>query len=200
MLNYGFACYVCIAFSALTLLVGWQEGHPACKKRVVGCWHGYLSGARCDLHMAQLMLLPLTVSCFSKIRIGFTFRQLAWMVLEKWPLNVCVCVCVIAGVTLLLAAHSDDSDVLWMISSDNFPFRSLVSESHVSTTVKYFLSSVVFLLLTSLLVLCELISSALSALDTLSSVCLFVRDSAPFLPALSAASCHIVCSSTEQLC
>ena len=25
-----------------------------------------------DLHMAQLMPLPLTVSCFSKIRIGFT--------------------------------------------------------------------------------------------------------------------------------
>ena len=26
-----------------------------------------------DLHMAQLMRLPLTVSCFSKIQIGFTF-------------------------------------------------------------------------------------------------------------------------------
>jgi len=26
-----------------------------------------------DLPMAQLMLLPLTVSCFSKIQIGFTF-------------------------------------------------------------------------------------------------------------------------------
>ena len=26
-----------------------------------------------DLHMAQLMPLPLTVSCFSKILIGFTF-------------------------------------------------------------------------------------------------------------------------------
>jgi len=26
-----------------------------------------------DLHMAQLMPLPLTVSCFSKIHIGFTF-------------------------------------------------------------------------------------------------------------------------------
>jgi len=25
-----------------------------------------------DLHMAQLMALPLTVSCFSKIQIGFT--------------------------------------------------------------------------------------------------------------------------------
>ena len=26
-----------------------------------------------DLHMAQLTPLPLTVSCFSKIQIGFTF-------------------------------------------------------------------------------------------------------------------------------
>jgi len=26
-----------------------------------------------DLHMAQLMPLPLTVFCFSKIQIGFTF-------------------------------------------------------------------------------------------------------------------------------
>ena len=42
-----------------------------------------------DLHMAQLMPLPLTVSCFSKIRIGFTF-----LVPEKGPLNGCVCVCV----------------------------------------------------------------------------------------------------------
>jgi len=38
-----------VAFSALTLLVGRQEGHPACKNRVVGCWRGYLSGARCRL-------------------------------------------------------------------------------------------------------------------------------------------------------
>ena len=30
-----------------------------------------------DLHMVQLMPLPLTVSCFSKIQIGFTFQVLA---------------------------------------------------------------------------------------------------------------------------
>jgi len=30
-----------------------------------------------DLHMAQLMPLPLTVSCSSKIQIGFTFLVLA---------------------------------------------------------------------------------------------------------------------------
>ena len=29
-----------------------------------------------DLHMAQLMPLPLTVSCFSKIQIGFYFTFL----------------------------------------------------------------------------------------------------------------------------
>ena len=60
-----------LAFSALTLLVGRQEGHPACKK--LRCWHGYLSGARCRLAHAQLMPLPLTISRSSKIQIGFTF-------------------------------------------------------------------------------------------------------------------------------
>jgi len=29
---YYYYYYVILAFSALTLLVGWQEGHPACKK------------------------------------------------------------------------------------------------------------------------------------------------------------------------
>jgi len=62
------------AFSALTLLVGREEGHTASKKTD---WWGagkvicLQRGA--DLHMAQLMPLPLTVSCFSKIQIGFTF-------------------------------------------------------------------------------------------------------------------------------
>jgi len=39
--------YLKVAFSALTLLVGQQEGHPACKKSSDGCWHGYVSEARC---------------------------------------------------------------------------------------------------------------------------------------------------------
>ena len=37
------------AFSALTLLVGRQEGHPACKKLSGGCWRGNMSEARCRL-------------------------------------------------------------------------------------------------------------------------------------------------------
>jgi len=45
-----------------------------------------------DLHVAQLMPLPLTVSCFSKIQIGFTFVVPGGC--GKGPLNGCVCVCV----------------------------------------------------------------------------------------------------------
>jgi len=45
------------------------------------------------LHTAQLMPLPLTVSCSSKIQIGFTFLVPAYLVVpEKGPLNGCVCV------------------------------------------------------------------------------------------------------------
>jgi len=48
-----------------------------------------------DLHMAQLMPLPLTVSCFSKIQISFTFLVPAHPGSHaKRPLNGCVCVCV----------------------------------------------------------------------------------------------------------
>ena len=46
-----------------------------------------------DLHMAQLMPLPLTVSCFCKIQIGFTFLVPAHPGSPgKGPLNGCVCV------------------------------------------------------------------------------------------------------------
>jgi len=135
--------YWLCSFSALTLLVGWQEGHPACKKlsggvlvyvgstltrmgvsgwmfllvpAYLGCpgqtavkwllllllniyiiyrvlwiciwynnsmavWmvfcvsyvHWICLERRADLHMAQLMPLPLTVSCFSEIQICSTF-------------------------------------------------------------------------------------------------------------------------------
>ena len=89
------------AFSALTLLVGWQEGHPACKKSerwgagMVICLE---RGA--DLHISQLMPLPLTVSCFSKIQIGFTFLVLAHLGSPGKRAVRCVCVCVIITSTI----------------------------------------------------------------------------------------------------
>jgi len=68
----SFAIGLRCAFSALTLLVGRQEGHPTCKKTE---WWGagmvicLERGA--VLHAAQLM--PLTVACFCKIQVGLTF-------------------------------------------------------------------------------------------------------------------------------
>ena len=70
--------YLLCAFIALMLLVGRQEGHPACKKTELwgaGVLICLERGA--DLHIAQLMPLPLTVCCSSKIQIGFSFLVLA---------------------------------------------------------------------------------------------------------------------------
>jgi len=47
-----------------------------------------------DLHMAQLMPLPLTVSCFSKIQIGFTFLLPAHPGKPEERAVKLVCVCV----------------------------------------------------------------------------------------------------------
>jgi len=53
-----------------------------------------------DLHMAHLMLLPLAVSCFSKIQIGLTFLVPAHLgspgkrAVKRACVRACVCVCV----------------------------------------------------------------------------------------------------------
>ena len=61
-----------------------------------------------DLHMAQLMPLPLTVSCFSKIQIGFTFLVLAHLGSpgQTAVKRVCVCVCV---------CNASQQHILWTI-------------------------------------------------------------------------------------
>ena len=74
-----------------------------------------------DLHMSQLMPLPLTVSCFSKIQIGFTFLVPAHLGSPgKGAVNrVCVCVCPLTqfegGLNLL--HEVDDDAVIWLEST-----------------------------------------------------------------------------------
>ena len=62
-----------------------------------------------DLHTAQLMPLPLTFSCFSKIQIGFTFLVPADLGSpgKRAVKRVCVCVCACAmhRCGLLLQMH-----------------------------------------------------------------------------------------------
>ena len=64
---------LCHAFSALTLLVGQQEGHPACKNLSGGVLAWLSVWSEVQTCMSLMMPLPLTVSCSSKIQIGFTF-------------------------------------------------------------------------------------------------------------------------------
>ena len=56
--------------------VGWVAGRASPEWWGAGVVICLERGA--DLHMAQLMPLPLTVSCFIKIQIGFTFLVLAY--------------------------------------------------------------------------------------------------------------------------
>jgi len=106
------------SFSALTLLIGRQEGHPACKRTwVVGCWHGYLPGARCRLAYGPA---DTTVSCFSEVQIGFTFLVPAHPGSpgQRAVKRVCVCVCVIITQKNLKSGPSG-TDTVWIINKNN---------------------------------------------------------------------------------
>ena len=85
-----------VAFSALLLLVGRQEEHPACKKlsgRVLA-WLSVWSEVQtciwpswCHCHSLSL------ASVKSRLVLPFWYRFI-WVIPGKEPLNGCVCMCV----------------------------------------------------------------------------------------------------------
>jgi len=91
---------------------------------------------RCaDLHMAQPMPLPLTVSCFSKIQIGFSFLVPAHLGsprqrVVKW---VCVCVCVCVCVINWRSAPR------WYLIMDSRPCYTYLSTGNFSSLVQRFM-------------------------------------------------------------
>ena len=58
-----------------------------------------------DLHMAQLMPLPLTVSCFSKIQIGFAFLVPAHPGSPGKRAVKRVCVCLNLHIIIIIMQH-----------------------------------------------------------------------------------------------
>ena len=83
MTPYFLQCFDAVGWATGRASEWWGAGMVTCLERCV------------DLHMAQLMPLPLNVCCSNKIQIGFTFWYwLTWVVPDKGPLNGCVCVCV----------------------------------------------------------------------------------------------------------
>jgi len=89
-----------LAFSALTLgsVAGRASGLYKTEWWGAGTVICLARGA--DLHTAQLMPLPLTVSCFGEVQIGFTFLVPAYPGSpgQRAVKRVCVCVCVRACV------------------------------------------------------------------------------------------------------
>jgi len=86
-------------YNALTLLVGRQEGHPACKKLEwwgtawLSVWSVMHTCIRPSWwHCHSLSLAPVK----SRLVLPFWYR-LTRVVPEKWPLNGCVCVLQWAG-------------------------------------------------------------------------------------------------------
>ena len=86
--------YCCCAYSALTLLVGRQAGHPACKKQSGGvlAWLSVWSEV-------QTCILPSWCHCHSlslaPVKSRLVLPSWYWLtrvVPDKGPLNVCVCV------------------------------------------------------------------------------------------------------------
>jgi len=119
------------AFSALTLLVGRQEGHPACKKLSGGvlvwlsCWHCHLSGARCRLAYgsADATATHCLASVKPRLVLPFWYR-LTWVVPDSL-----VCVKVpIAGIC-----------PQWWFLEDMFLWRGqMLSTCYVKTLLQFY--------------------------------------------------------------
>jgi len=134
--------------------LGGRKGIRPVKNWVVGCRHGCL-GWGADLHIAQQMPLPLTVSCSGKSRLVVTFvfclsgacspgwsRTYSRRAV-KW-LCVCVCVCVIVPFILFNSSVKyeliftawctiEQSAVLWshVLSPSVCPSVTLVDQDHI---------------------------------------------------------------------
>ena len=110
-------CVCALAFSALTLLVRWQEGHPACKK----LWSGGVLAWLSVCSEVQTCIWPSWCHCHSlslasvKSRLVLPFwYQLTRVVPEKGPLNGYVCVCYQTQVQRQCSnTVEDNSSAIW---------------------------------------------------------------------------------------
>ena len=96
-----------------------------------------------DLHMAQLMPLPLTVSCFSKVQTGFTFLVPAHP--DSPGQRAVKCVCVIEQICYCFRCACRDVDQesrrasrfgpSLSVTSDGRSRRSTINKSTTSSTL-----------------------------------------------------------------
>ena len=102
--------YLCQTFSALTLLVGRQEGHPACKKLSGGvlAWLSVWSEVQTCIRPSWCHCHSLSFASVISRLVLLLWYRLTWVVPEKGPLNVCVCIYMCAF-SAMLALYSTDA-------------------------------------------------------------------------------------------
>ena len=104
--------------------LGGKKGIRPVKSRVVGCWCGCLSGARCRLAYGPADATALTVSCFSTIQIGFTFLVPAHLGSpgKRAIKRVCVCVtCLSVHWQLVCCLKGYTSHWRWIVCTSQPP-------------------------------------------------------------------------------
>ena len=122
--------------------LGGRKGIRPVKNWVVGCWRGYL-GWGADLHIAQQMPLPLTISCSSKSRLVFTVLVFTFLVpahlggpgqipeqQQKW---LCVCY-VVYFVIFIVSTCVYISDSAIQLLAANVPSIVSLSKNVTITT------------------------------------------------------------------
>ena len=88
--------------------LGGRKGIRPVKDWVVGCWHGYLSGARCRLAHSPENATATQSLASVKSRLVLPFWYwLTRVVLDEGPLNRCVRVCVTYLLTYLLRQQKE---------------------------------------------------------------------------------------------
>ena len=103
------------SFSALTLLVWWQEGHPACKKLSGGvqAWLSVWSEVQTCIQPSWCHCHSLSLASVKSRLVLPVWHRLMRVVPHKWQLNVCVCACMRACVY-----HCARQKMWWHVITD----------------------------------------------------------------------------------
>jgi len=158
---------------------------------VVGCWCGCL-GWGADLHIAQHMPLPLTISCSSKSRLVLTFLVLPFCYLltrvvpdklqKSSKMVVSVCVWWGAGVVIWLEQSANDVTATHHLLLDKswlkaflfglFPVISeVVAWWYIIITVVFFLLSKIVIMTNRVFVIIDDVEPNRSCLILIAAAC-----------------------------
>jgi len=100
------------AFSTLTLLVGWQEEHPACKKlkKLSGgvlAWLSVWSEVQTCIWLSCYHCHSLSLASVKSRLVLLFWYRLTQVVPDKGSLNGCVCVCIYANTQHSVVTHAE---------------------------------------------------------------------------------------------